>query len=103
MKLIQILSDRISEEISDAHFYAQMALEQKDEHPNLAKTLYSISLEEMEHMSRLHNSVVEIIEEYRKTNGEPPADMMAVYDYLHKRQIEKAAEVKTLQAMYKES
>lgn len=103
MKIIQTLSDRIAEEIADANFYVTMALEQKDERPDLAKTLYSISLEEMEHMNRLHNSVSGIIEEYRRTNGEPPADMLAVYDYLHKKQIEKAAEVKTLQAMYKES
>jgi hypothetical protein len=28
--------------------------------------------------------------------------MMAVYDYLHKKHIENAARVKTMQAMYKE-
>ena len=50
----------------------------------------------------LHGEVTKIIEQYRKTNGEPPASMLAVYDYLHKKQIEKAAEIKTMQAMYKE-
>ena len=78
-----------------------MALEEKDTHPELARTLYNISTQEMEHMSMLHNSVVEIIERYRVENGEPPAPMVAVYEYLHKKQIDAAAEVKSMQAMFK--
>ena len=54
-------------------------------------------------MNKLHAEVTEIIRKYREQNGEPPADMMAVYEYLHNEQIEKALEVKTLQNMYKES
>ena len=54
-------------------------------------------------MNLLHNEVAAIIKKYRETKGEPPADMLAVYEYLHKEQIEKAVEVKTLQNMYKDS
>ena len=97
MKIIEKLSEKISDEIHDAKVYAQMALEHREDYPDLARTLYDLSTEEMGHMSRLHSAVAEIIEQYRKTNGEPPAAMMAVYDYLHKKQIEQAAEVKRLQ------
>jgi hypothetical protein len=103
MKVIKILSEKIEEEIKDAKAYADMSIEYKDEYPELSRTLYTLSTQEMEHMNLLHNEVTTIIRKYRETNGEPPADMMAVYDYLHKRQIENALEVKTLQNMYKES
>ena len=103
MKIIKILSEKIKEELHDAKSYASMAIEYKDEWPELSRTLYNLSTQEMEHMNLLHNEVASIIKKYRETNGEPPADMMAVYDYLHKEQIEKAVEVKTLQNMYKDS
>ena len=103
MQVIKDLSEKISEEIQDATSYAKMALELRTSYPDAAKTLYSISLEEMEHMKRIHDAVAEIIEDYRKEKGPPPAGMAAVYDYLHKQQIEKAAEARTLQGMYKEA
>lgn len=103
MKIIETLSNKIEEEICDATSYVKMAMEYKEEYPELSRTLYNISTQEMEHMNLLHGEVTQIIKRYRDTNGEPPADMMAVYDYLHKKQIEKSLEVKMLQNMYKEA
>ena len=101
MKIIKDLSGYIDEEIHDSKKYIKQALEHKEENPELAKLFYNLSLQETEHMNMLHKQVVDIIQNYRKTNGEPPAPMMAVYDYLHERQIENAAEVKAMQSMYK--
>lgn len=101
MKIIGKISERIEDEIQDAKNYTLLALEVKDEFPEMGRILYTISLQEMEHMRMLHDGVVAMIAKYRSENGEPPGKMMAVYEYLHEKQIEKAAEAKTIQAMYK--
>lgn len=103
MKIIEILSEKIEEEVCDAKSYIKLAIDYKEEYPELSRTLYNLSTQEMEHMNLLHNEVTEIIKRYRETKGDPPTDMMAVYEYLHKKQIEKATDVKVMQNMYKES
>lgn len=101
MKLIKELEELIEEEIRDVKKYAKLAAELKSEYPNLAQTLYTISLQEDGHQSALHTEVVKIIDEYKKKNGEPPAAMLAVYEFLHKRHIENMAEARRYQELYK--
>ena len=78
-----------------------MALEYREEYPELARIANNLSAQELDHMASLHTIVVNLIEQYRRTNGEPPADMQAVYNYLHKKHIDHAAKVNVLRSMYK--
>ena len=101
MKLIKCLSEKIEDEIRDAGEYIDMAMKWKQEEPDTAEVFYELSVSEMEHMDKLHNEVVELIEEYRQEHGEPPKEMMVLYDYLHQKHIGEATQVKVKQGMYK--
>ena len=101
MKLIRKLCDMIEDEIDGAEEYIELSLKLKDEDPTLARSFFNLSLQEMEHMSILHNAVVGVIEKYREEHGEPPAAMQAVYDYVHEKHIDRAGKVKALQSLYK--
>ena len=102
MKIIKDLTEYIEEEVHDAEKYIKKALKLKAECPELANTLYRLSVEEMGHMNTIHNEVERIIANYKRDHGEAPSDMKAVYDYVHERAIEMAKDVKQYQAMYLE-
>lgn len=100
MKIIERLSDKIDEELNDMESYANLALQYKDSDKDTAKLFYDLSLEETKHYTRLHDRVVALINDYKAKNGPPPEGMIAVYNYLHEKQIERAKQAKILQEMF---
>lgn len=101
MKIIKTLDELIEEEIDDVKKYAKLAVEYKENHPALAQVFFNLSTQEDGHQAALHTEVVKIIEEYRRKNGEPPAAMMAVYEYVHKKHIDALAKARVYQDLYK--
>lgn len=101
MKIIKCLSEKIEEELHDADAYIDLAMKWKQEEPDTADLFYELSVEEMGHMEKLHHEVTELIEEYRKEHGEPPKDMMVLYEYLHEKHIAEATHIKVKQGIYK--
>lgn len=100
MKKIKLLVENIEDELADARKYAELALEYKETEPEMAGLFYRLSGEEMTHQNALHNEVVREISEYKRSHGEAPAAMTAVYDYLHKRFIAQAECVERLQNLF---
>ena len=100
MKIIKQLSEYIEEELEDSEKYILKALEYKSEYPDTANTFYQLSVEEIRHMNLLHDQVVRLIEDYKRTSGSPPEAMQAIYDFLHKRFITQTKEIKIMQEMY---
>ena len=103
MKIIKCLSEKIKEELKDAEAYIDLATEWKKDQPEAADLFAELSGEEMGHVNKLHTKITEMIKRYRETNGEPPAGMMAVWEYLHEQQIQNAMRIKVKQTMYREA
>jgi hypothetical protein len=99
MEIIKQISEKIDSELHDAEKYIKCAYRVDEEYPQLADVYYKLSLEEMKHVTMLHDSVVAIINEYKRNNEVPPA-MQTLYDYLHKRQIKWAAKIKSKQEQF---
>ena len=93
MQIIAKLVDMIQDELDGAEEYAMYALQWKAKYPKLSARLVELSGVEMQHSRILHDEVTRIIESYRNEHGEPPADMLAIYNYEHEKQIKKSARV----------
>lgn len=95
MQVIAKLVEMMQDELEGAENYAMCALKYKSEHPKLAQRLNELASVEMQHLKILHNEAERLIEEYRAKDGEPPAAMLAVYNFEHEKMIKAAAKVKS--------
>lgn len=100
MQIIKSIVTKIDDELEDAEKYIKCAYKVKDEHPNLANLYYNLSLEEMKHMTMLHDQVVKIIDDYKREH-EVPVAMQTLYDYIHEREQKWAAKIKAKQDNFK--
>lgn len=100
MKVIKCLSENIECTLDAAEENIKKAIKFKDEFPVAAKAFYTQSTILMDSIKGQHDAVVTLIEAYKKEKGEPPAPMMAIYNYMHERHINQAAVIKSLQEMY---
>ena len=101
MTIIKCISELIEEELADAEKYIDLAVKWKNEQPGAADLFHELSVEEMGHVEKLHSKVAELIDEYRVENGEPPKEMMVLYDFLHEKHIGKATFIRVKQGLYR--
>lgn len=100
MKIIKCLSEDIENTLDCAEECIKKAIMYKEDYPVASRAFYNKSTVLMDTIKLSHDAVVALIEGYRKEKGEPPAGMMAIYDYMHERHINKSAAIKALQEMY---
>lgn len=100
MRIIKCLSEDIEKTLDHAEDCIKQAIMYKDEYPAAARAFYNKSVALMDTIKLSHDAVVALITDYRKEKGEPPAPMMAIYNYMHERHINKTAAIRNLQEMF---
>ena len=103
MQIIAKLAELISEELEDAERYADLACKTRAAHPKLANTFIDLAEQELGHSRMLHAEAARLIEEVKERDGEPPAGMLAVYEYEHGKLIKHAATIRQQIAEYKDT
>lgn len=79
----------------------QKAIRYKMDNPMLAEEYYKRSVGNIDDMMGLHDDVVKIITDYRKTKGDPPRIMTEMWDFSHEDLMEDVVEIKQYQEHYK--
>ena len=100
MRVIKDICEDMEKTLDMAECNVKKAIEYKMDYPLAAQAFYNKSVAIMNTIKGQHDAVVSLIEGYKKEKGEPPAPMMAVYNYLHEKQINLVAAIKTLQDLY---
>lgn len=103
MKWIKDITEDMMEEVHDAKHRIERAMEFKPFYPDIAQRESEIATSELNHADKDHKSVVEIIEEFKKTKGEPPEYMLEFWNSEHKRYMEEYAHVRCMIDLFNKS
>lgn len=101
MKQIKEIVELIEDELEGAEEYAKKATKYKDQDKTLADVYARLAQTEMTHVDTLHDQAVRLINEQKKAGVQVPASMQAIWDWEHGKQVDTAARVKSLMAVYR--
>ena len=100
MQVIKCMCEDIDKTLEMAEKNIKKAIEYKEQYPVAAKAFYNKSNTLMETIKGMHDGVTALIKAHRDEKGEPPAPMLAVYNYLHEKAVNEAAMIKNLKDIY---
>ena len=103
MKILKDLIEKADDTLEEIEFYAEKAHHLRTEHKELADTYIKIGDMHVEIYKMLHDRMVDLINEQRKTGTPPPASMLAIWEYEHEKLVKEFAEAKYLIDEYKKS
>ncbi len=101
MRQIERFAEQITDELDDTRDYAKWAAEIKEQWPDIAEMLYTISTQEYKHAAMLSEAMVKI-KERRFADGTLPDGAKEFCAYMKSKHVDMMADAKTYQDIYKE-
>lgn len=101
MKILKHLIEKADDTLEEIEWYAEKAHHLRVDHKALADTYAKIAEMHLSIYSMLHERMVSLIEDQRKTGTPVPAAMMAIWDYEHEKLVKEFAEAKYMVDEYK--
>ena len=101
MKILTTLIEKANDTMDEIHWYAEKAMHLRTEHKALADVYIKIADMHVSIYGMLHDRMVNLIEEERKKNGQPPQVMLAIWEYEHEKMAKEFAESRFLIEEYK--
>ena len=101
LKIIKKMVKNMKKRLCLAECDIDLALKNKEEYPELAKLQYQLSIDLMVQFRQQHDQITQLIMNYKKSGGEIPEGMKAVYEYVHDEYMDWSAEIKAKQDMFK--
>ena len=103
MKILVELIKKENDTMDEIEWYAEKAHHYRTTHKELADTFIKVADAHVDIYKNLHDRMVELIAEERKKGVQPPAEMLAIWNYEHERLVKNFSEVKFLVEDYKKS
>ena len=103
MKILKGLIQKADDTLEEIEWYAEKAHHLKSEHKALADTYIKIAEMHVTIYNMLHERMVSLINEEKTKGVQPPAAMLAIWEYEHEKLVKEFAEAKFLIEEYKKS
>lgn len=103
MKLLKDLIGKANDTLEEIEWYAEKAYHLKAEHKAIADCYIKIAEMHEDIYRMLHDKMVMVIEEYKKSGHEPPKEMLIIWEYEHEKLIKEFSEAKFMIEEYHKS
>lgn len=102
MKILKDLIAKADDTLDEIEWYAEKAMHLRSDYKPIADTYIKIADMHIDIYKMLHERMVTLIEE-KKKSAEVPQAMLAIWEYEHEKLIKEFAEAKYLVEDYKKS
>ena len=101
MKILKDLIKKADDTLDEVEWYAEKAHHLKTEHKPLADTYIKLAEMHISIYNMLHERMVDLITDEKKSGVTVPHEMQAIWDYEHEKLIKEFTEAKYLVEEYK--